>query len=118
MKVLSESFARSERVRVVPYGTLGEFAQQADIVLVDPNRKVVPKDEEMESKSAWTPYVDWEFTGAPVLTMLRGTVIAKDGKVLGEPGFGRYIAGRAQDWAPTTPTLHQGLSLEPRLVTA
>ncbi len=91
---------------------------QADIVLVDPNKKVVPRDEEMESKSAWTPYVDWELTCAPVLTMLRGTVIAKDGNVLGEPGFGRYIAGRAQNWAPTTPTLHQGLSLEPRQVTA
>ncbi|MDH3606403.1 MAG: dihydroorotase family protein, partial [Acidimicrobiia bacterium] len=67
----------------------------ADVILVDPNKKVVPKDEEMYSKSAWTPYVDWEFTGAAVLTMLRGTVIAKDGKALGEPGFGRYIAGRA-----------------------
>jgi dihydroorotase len=86
----------------------------ADIVLVDPNRKVIPKDEEMESKSAWTPYVGWELTGAAVMTMLRGTVIAKDGKPVGEPGFGRYIAGRAQDWAPTTPKAHQGISLQVR----
>lgn len=86
----------------------------ADIVLVDPDKKVIPKDEEMESKAAWTPYVDWELTGAAVMTMLRGTVIAKDGKVVGEPGFGRYIAGRAQDWSLPTPEAHQGISLQAR----
>lgn len=86
----------------------------ADIVLVDPEKKVVPRDEDVLSKSGWTPYVGWELTGVPVLTMLRGTVIAKDGAVLGEPGNGRYIAGRAQDWAPPTPQVHQGLSLKLR----
>jgi hypothetical protein len=68
----------------------------------------------MESKSGWTPYVGWELTGAPVMTMLRGTVIAENGKPVGEPGFGRYVEGRAQDWAPRTPTVHQGLALNPR----
>jgi hypothetical protein len=48
------------------------------------------------------------------MTMLRGTVIAKDGKVLGEPGNGRYVAGRPQDWAAPTPVVHQGLSLKLR----
>lgn len=86
----------------------------ADIVLVDPKKKVHPKDGEMESKSGWTPYVGWELTGAPVMTMLRGTVIAENGKPVGEPGFGRYVEGRAQDWAPRTPTVHQGLALNPR----
>lgn len=86
----------------------------ADICLVDPNKKVTPTDEDMESKSAWTPYVGWEFTGAPVLTMLRGEVIAKDGEVVGEPGSARYIAGRPQDWTPPTTTVHQGLSLQVR----
>ncbi len=86
----------------------------ADIVLVDPNKKVVPKDGEMESKSGWTPYVDWELTGGAVLTMLRGTVIAKEGQVLAEPGVGRYIAGVPQDWAPPTTEAHQGISLQPR----
>jgi dihydroorotase (multifunctional complex type) len=86
----------------------------ADIVLVDPDKKLHPKDEGMESKSGWTPYVGREFTGAPVLTMLRGETIAKDGKVVGEPGSARYVAGRPQDWGPPTPTIHQGLSLKLR----
>jgi dihydroorotase len=86
----------------------------ADIVLVDPAKKVVPSDEAMESKSGWTPYAGWELTGAAVMTMLRGTVIAKDGKVLGEPGAGRYIAGRAQNFAARNPAVNQGLSLELR----
>ena len=86
----------------------------ADIILVDPDKTVIPKDEEMESKAAWTPYVDWELTGQAVLTMLRGTVIVKAGEVLAEPGSGQYIAGRAQNYSEPTPGLHQGLSLEPR----
>jgi dihydroorotase len=112
VQMLTETPARiiglyPEKGAVLP----GSFA---DIVLVDPDKKVHPTDEGMESKSAWTPYDGWELTGAPVITMLRGSVIAKDGRVLGEPGNGRYIAGRPQGWAPRTPQVHQGLSLEPR----
>jgi dihydroorotase-like cyclic amidohydrolase len=86
----------------------------ADLVIVDPDRPVRPSDEVLESKSAWTAYAGWDLIGAPVLTMLRGTVIAKEGKVTGEPGFGRYVAGRPQQWAEVRPGASQGLSLRPR----
>jgi dihydroorotase len=85
----------------------------ADLVIVDPEREVVPRDEGMESKSAWTPYVGWRLRGAPVLTMLRGRVIARDGKVLNEPGSGRYIAGRPQRFSKPAPGQAPGLALAP-----
>jgi dihydropyrimidinase len=32
--------------------------------------------------------------GWPILTMLRGRIVAQDGKVVAEAGEGKYIAGR------------------------
>ena len=84
----------------------------ADIVIVDPTRAVVPQDEGMESKSAWTPYAGWELIGAPVMTLLRGTVIAEDGVVLNEPGSGRHISGVAQRLVAPSPGQSPALALE------
>lgn len=86
----------------------------ADLVIIDPERQVRPSDDVLESKSAWTPYAGWDLRGAPVLTMLRGTVIAEEGRVTGEPGFGRYVTGRPQDWVTPPPGVSQGVSLRAR----
>lgn len=68
----------------------------ADLLLVDLDRKVTLTDDGLYTKVGWTPYRDWEVQGVVELTMLRGTVIAKDRQVLGEPGYGNYIPGRPQ----------------------
>ena len=68
----------------------------ADLVIVDLNRELVARDEDSYTKVGWTPYHGWRFRGAPVLTMLRGQVIAKERKILGQPGYGRYLAGVPQ----------------------
>lgn len=86
----------------------------ADIVIVDPDKEVVPSDDQMYSKSAWTPYVGWELVGAPILTMLRGKVIARDGDVIGEPGYGEFIGNSPQVPVPPSSGVSPGLSLEPK----
>jgi len=68
----------------------------ADLLFVDLDREVTLTDEGLYTKVGWTPYRDWKVRGVVEMTMLRGTVIAKDRKVIGKPGNGRYIAGRAQ----------------------
>ncbi|MQA81638.1 MAG: amidohydrolase family protein [Streptosporangiales bacterium] len=68
----------------------------ADLVLVDPRRQVVLTDEGLQTKVGWTPYIGRQVTGVVELTMLRGTTIAKDRQVLGEAGYGQYLAGVAQ----------------------
>jgi dihydroorotase len=65
----------------------------ADVVLVDPDAEVRPEDGKMYSKSSWTPYIGWVLRGRPVLTMLRGEVIARDGEVIAAPGGARYVPG-------------------------
>lgn len=87
---------------------------QADIVIIDPEMTVHPADDAMYSKSGWTPYAGWEFEGGPILTMLRGEVIAQDGKIQVDPGFGRFVPGQAQDFVTPKPGRWQGISLAPR----
>jgi dihydroorotase len=68
----------------------------ADLVIVDLDRETVLTDEGLYTKVGWTPYRDWTVKGYVELTMLRGTVICQDRKVVGEPGYGNYVAGVGQ----------------------
>jgi dihydroorotase (multifunctional complex type) len=86
----------------------------ADVVIVDPEADVVPQDEGMESKSAWTPYAGWNLIGAPVRTILRGQTVALDGRVTGQPGYGSYISGTAQEPAPPVRGQSPGLAFARR----
>jgi dihydroorotase (multifunctional complex type) len=86
----------------------------ADIVVVDPEKEVIPSDDEMYSKSAWTPYTGWHLIGGPVLTMLRGEVIARDGDVIGKAGFGEYIGNQPLEPVSPPPGVSPSLSLAPK----
>ena len=60
----------------------------ADLLIVDMDRKETLTNDSMVSKCGWTTYDGMETTGAPVLTMVRGHVVMKDGRVTGEAGIG------------------------------
>lgn len=68
----------------------------ADLVLVDIDRDMTLTDEGLYTKVGWTPYLGWKVKGYVELTMLRGTVIARDREIVGQPGYGQYIAGVPQ----------------------
>jgi dihydroorotase (multifunctional complex type) len=94
VRLLSEGPARL--VGVWPRkGTLAP-GSDADLVVVDLDREVTLTDEGLETKCQWTPYLGWTLKGYVELTMLRGTVVARDRVIEAKPGFGRYIGGRAQ----------------------
>jgi dihydropyrimidinase len=64
----------------------------ADLVIVDLEKKVtVSASTQHYTLSDYTPYEGMEVKGWPVLTMLRGNVIVKDGEMVGNTGIGRYI---------------------------
>lgn len=78
------------------FGLLGRkgaiaVGYDADIVIVDLNKEVKVKAEDLHSISDFTPYEDWNIKGWPVMTMVRGNVVMEDGKLLGKPGFGKYV---------------------------
>jgi dihydropyrimidinase len=71
-------------------GTIA-VGSDADITMIDPERQIRIVGSEMESRSDFDPYEAWEGAGWPVLTMSRGEVIARDGKIVARPGRGRPL---------------------------
>jgi dihydroorotase len=109
VRLLSENSARL--VGLYPRKGAIQVGSDADLVIVDLEKEAVASDEATYTKVKWTPYAGRRLKGMPVLTMLRGAVIAEDGKVSGRPGYGRYIEGVAQEPVVARGTRSPGLSL-------
>jgi dihydropyrimidinase len=67
----------------------------ADLVIVDLNKKVKVEAKNLHYISDFTPYEGWEITGWPVLTMVRGKVVMEEGTILGQTGYGNYIPAQS-----------------------
>jgi dihydropyrimidinase len=63
----------------------------ADIVIWDPNRKEVIRQEIMHHGADYTPYEGLAVTGWPIMTILRGKIAMEEGKILGAPGDGAFL---------------------------
>ncbi len=57
----------------------------ADFTIIDMNKKIIIKNENIESKCKWSPFNEVEFKGTPVATIIAGKIKMKDGKILGDP---------------------------------
>ena len=66
----------------------------ADLVLVDLDKEYEIRDEDVLSLTGWSPYAGRKFKAKPVRTIVRGRTVFKDGKVVGEKGWGKQA--RAQ----------------------
>lgn len=71
-------------------GTIA-VGSDADIVLWDPDRRATLSQERMHHGADYTPYEGFEVVGWPVLTMVRGHVVTRDGKTVGSLGHGQYV---------------------------
>lgn len=63
----------------------------ADVVIFDPEREVVLTRDVLHENCDYTPYDGCQLKGYPVLTMLRGRVIVRDGEYVGGAGGGRFL---------------------------
>ena len=57
----------------------------ADLTIVDLNKKIKINNENIESKCKWSPFNGQTFKGTPVTTIINGKIKMKDGKILGDP---------------------------------
>ena len=57
----------------------------ADLTIVDLNRKITIDNKDMQSKCKWTPYHGETFKGCAVATIVNGKIKMLNGKILGEP---------------------------------
>ena len=62
----------------------------ADLTIVDMNKKQTIKNEMMATKCGWTPFHDMNIKGFPIATIINGKTIMFNGKVIME-GFGQPL---------------------------
>ena len=54
----------------------------ADFTIVDPNINHIITNSEQASKSAWTPYDGKKIKGMPIMTVIRGHIVMREGELL------------------------------------
>ncbi len=71
-----------------------DIGADADLVLIDLEKEDIAPENPVYSNSDFSTVAGRTIKGWPVLTMLRGEIIAKDGKISDERGYGRYVPGQ------------------------
>jgi dihydropyrimidinase len=88
----------------------------ADIAIWDPERRVRISSELLHDACDYTPYEGIEVIGWPVLTMVRGSVVVRDGELIGKRGFGNHLARELPQSAFPTGRLVTAFDPAPRRV--
>lgn len=57
----------------------------ADLTLVDLDKRWTIEDSWMATKSGWTPFAGMEVTGQPIATVIRGQIVMRDRALCGAP---------------------------------
>ncbi len=79
-------------------GTIAVGAD-ADIAIWDPEVRQVLTHSMLDDGSDYTPYEGLEITGWPILTMVRGNVVVRDGQLAAEKGGGTYLPREISGYA-------------------
>ncbi|WP_288586200.1 dihydropyrimidinase [uncultured Methylobacterium sp.] len=72
-------------------GTLAPGAD-ADLVLWNPDAERVLTNSDLHHAIDYTPWEGMRLRGLPTMTIRRGEIAVRDGRVLAEPGSGRFLA--------------------------
>lgn len=72
-------------------GTL-HIGADADIIIIDPEKKKTIRAQNLNTVTDWSPYEGWELFGFPEYTLSRGKVILDKGSFVGKKGQGRFIS--------------------------
>ena len=57
----------------------------ADLTIVDLNKEIEIKNENIQSKCGWSPFAGEKFKGTPVATIVNGEIKMKNGALIGDP---------------------------------
>lgn len=80
------------------YGKKGDIREgfDADLVIVDPHQPWEITSESLQYVNKISAFTGRKGIGLPVLTMVRGEIIAKEGWVVGRKGFGSLVVRQKQ----------------------
>jgi dihydroorotase/allantoinase len=68
-----------------------QVGSDADFTVVDLRKKSTLHAANMHTACGWIPYEGRKITGKVTYTILRGQVVMQHGKILGNPGTGRFV---------------------------
>ncbi len=102
----SRSFGLSDRKGAISPG------MDADLVVVDMDREETLGADRMLSRGKVSLYEGWQVTGVPVMTFLRGHLVAENGVIMDETPRGRMVRPHMPPPAPrnTATTMQAVLS--------
>jgi dihydroorotase len=63
----------------------------ADLVVIDMDKIWKLDPAKFMSKAKYSPFEGWPLRGLPVMTFVNGTLVAKDGEIVAEPGVGGFV---------------------------
>lgn len=75
------------------YGKKGDIRPgfDADLVIIDPEKEWEITEDSLLYVNRISAFVGMKGKGFPVVTMIRGSVVAEDGKLTGEKGYGNLV---------------------------
>jgi dihydropyrimidinase len=78
-------------------GTIA-IGSDADLAIWDADRELTLTHDLLKDGADYTPYEGMQIKGWPVLTMVRGEVVMRDGDVIGPKGFGATCHATDRLW--------------------
>ena len=81
----------AKRFGFYPQKGIIQIGADADFAIIDMNKERVISKDQGYSKCGYNPFEGWKVKGVPVHTIVRGTVVMENEKVIGKPGFGKFI---------------------------
>lgn len=87
---------KDESAMVKRYRTKGMISvgSDADLVIIGLNKNAKLSNEDLYTRAGYSCFDGWEFKGWPILTMVRGNVVAESRKIVGKPGIGRFTPSK------------------------
>ena len=89
VRVLCENPARL--IGAYPRKGTIRTGSDADLTVIDMAATGILDDAECYTKVQWSPYSGRAYRGRAVMTISRGAIVMKDGRVVGQPGHGRLV---------------------------
>ena len=89
VQVMSEAPARL--MGLYPRKGAIKVGSDADFAVLDLKRSHTIRADQLRCIGDFTPFEGRKVKGKPVLTIVRGEVVAEEGEVLGKPGYGEFI---------------------------
>jgi dihydropyrimidinase len=88
-----------EIVSTAPARIMGLYPQKGriapgsdgDVVIMDPDHRRTVTHSMLHENVDFTPYEGMDIQGWPIITIVRGQVVAIDGEFVGKKGYGRFI---------------------------